>query len=88
MVMAFLINAQMVDPKFITNPLNPNSKEKNVLSKGEVSSNMTWDSISKSLAMAMYLTGRRYGTRTAMTVGRPAKPTRRNNLRLQQSTFL
>ncbi len=34
-------NAQMVDPKFVINPLNPNSKEKNITSKGEISPNMT-----------------------------------------------
>jgi hypothetical protein len=39
--MAFLSNAQMVDPKFAINPLNPNSKEKNIVSKGEISANMT-----------------------------------------------
>jgi hypothetical protein len=39
--MAFLANAQMVDPKFVINPLDPNSKEKNILSKGEISANMT-----------------------------------------------
>ncbi len=31
----------MVNPKFIINPLNPNSKEKNISSKGEISPNMT-----------------------------------------------
>ncbi len=40
-LMAFLANAQMVTPKFVINPLNPNSKEKNIASKGEISANMT-----------------------------------------------
>jgi hypothetical protein len=41
-LMVFISNAQMVDPKFvITYPLNPNSKEKNIISKGEISPNMT-----------------------------------------------
>jgi hypothetical protein len=31
----------MVDPKFVINPLNSNSKEKNISSKGETSPNMT-----------------------------------------------
>ncbi len=39
--MAFLTNAQMVDPKFVINPINPNSKEKNIASKDEISPNMT-----------------------------------------------
>jgi hypothetical protein len=39
--MAFLTNAQMVDPKFVINPINPNSKEKNIAFKGEISPNMT-----------------------------------------------
>ncbi len=39
--MSLITNAQMVDPKFIINPLNPNSKEKNITSKGEISPNMT-----------------------------------------------
>jgi hypothetical protein len=40
-LMAFLTSAQMVDPKFVINPINPNSKEKNIASKGEISPNMT-----------------------------------------------
>ncbi len=40
-LMSFLSNAQLVDPKFVINPLNPNSKEKNIASKGEISSNLT-----------------------------------------------
>jgi hypothetical protein len=39
--MAFLANAQMVDPKFVINPLDPNSKERIISSKGEISANMT-----------------------------------------------
>jgi hypothetical protein len=39
--MGFLTNAQMVDPEFAINPLNPNSKEKNVSSMGKISNNMT-----------------------------------------------
>ncbi len=39
--MSLITNAQIVDPKFIINPLNPNSKEKNITSKGEISPNMT-----------------------------------------------
>jgi hypothetical protein len=40
-LMAFITNTQMVDPKFVINPLSPNSKEKNISLKGEVSPNMT-----------------------------------------------
>ncbi len=40
-LIAFLANAQMVDPKFVINPLDPNSKEKNISSKGEISTNMS-----------------------------------------------
>jgi hypothetical protein len=40
-LMAFLSNAQMVDPKFVINLLNPNSKERNIASKGKISSNLT-----------------------------------------------
>ena len=40
-LMAFLTNLQMVDSKFVINPLNPDSKGKNISSKGEISSNMT-----------------------------------------------
>jgi len=40
-LMNFISNAQLVDPKFAINPIHPNSKEKNITSKGEVSSNMT-----------------------------------------------
>jgi hypothetical protein len=31
----------MVDPKFVINPVNPTSKEKNISSKWEISPNMT-----------------------------------------------
>ena len=34
-LMAFLTNAQMVDPKCVINPLNPESKSKDIVSKGE-----------------------------------------------------
>jgi hypothetical protein len=40
-LMALLSNAQLVDPKFVINPLNPNSKERNINLKGEISTNMT-----------------------------------------------
>ena len=40
-LMAFLENAQMVDPKFEINTLNPKSKEKSITKKGEISHNMT-----------------------------------------------
>ncbi len=40
-LMAFLTNAQMVNPKFAINPLNPNLKEMNILSNCEISNNMT-----------------------------------------------
>jgi hypothetical protein len=40
-LMAFITNAQMVDPKFIINPINPASKDKNISNKGKISSNMT-----------------------------------------------
>jgi hypothetical protein len=39
--MAFITNAQMVDPKFVINSINKNSKEKNISSKGEISPNLT-----------------------------------------------
>ncbi len=39
--MAFIMNAQMVDPKFVINPVNLNSKEKNISLKGKISFNMT-----------------------------------------------
>jgi hypothetical protein len=39
--MAFIENAQMVDPKFIINTLNPELKEKSITSKREISPNMT-----------------------------------------------
>jgi hypothetical protein len=39
--MALITNPQMVDPKLVINPLSPHSKEKNISSKGEISSNMT-----------------------------------------------
>jgi hypothetical protein len=39
--MDFISNAQLVDPKFAINPINPNSKEKNITSKGNISPNMT-----------------------------------------------
>ena len=40
-LMAFLANAQMVDPKFVINPLNPKSEAKDIASKGDISPNMT-----------------------------------------------
>jgi hypothetical protein len=40
-LMSFITNAQMVDPKFVINPINHNSKEKNITSKGKISPNMT-----------------------------------------------
>jgi hypothetical protein len=40
-LMAFISNPQMVDSKFVIKSLNPNSKEKNISSKGETSPNMT-----------------------------------------------
>ena len=40
-LMALLTNAQIVDPKFVINPLSPDSKGKNITSKGEISPNMT-----------------------------------------------
>ncbi len=39
--MDLVTNAQMVDPKFVTNPLQEKSKEKNISSRGEISNNMT-----------------------------------------------
>ncbi len=38
---AFITNAQMMDSKFVINPINPNSKEKNITYKDEISPNMT-----------------------------------------------
>ncbi len=40
-LMAFITNAQIVDPKFIINPLNPRSDTKPIIMKGEISPNMT-----------------------------------------------
>jgi hypothetical protein len=40
-LMAFIFNVQMVDLKFVINSLNPDSKEKNISSKKEISPNMT-----------------------------------------------
>jgi hypothetical protein len=40
-LMTFIENAQMVDPKFVINTLNPKSKEKNITTKGKISYNMT-----------------------------------------------
>ncbi len=39
-LMAFISNVQMVNPKFVIDPLNPNSKEENISFKGEISPNM------------------------------------------------
>jgi hypothetical protein len=39
--MSFVSNVQMVDHKFAIDPINEQSKEKNITSKGEISSNMT-----------------------------------------------
>ncbi len=39
--MSFINHAQMVDPKFVINPLNLHYKEKNISSKGEISPNTT-----------------------------------------------
>jgi hypothetical protein len=40
-IMAFITTAQIVDPKFIINPLNPLSDTKPITMKGEISPNMT-----------------------------------------------
>jgi hypothetical protein len=40
-LMAFITNAQMVDPKFVINPIKQSSKEKNISNKSEISHNMT-----------------------------------------------
>ncbi len=40
-IMAFITNVQIVDPKFIINPLNPLSDAKAIMTKGEISTNMT-----------------------------------------------
>ena len=40
-LMACLTNAQMVDPKFVINPLNPKSVSKDFSTKGDISPNMT-----------------------------------------------
>jgi hypothetical protein len=40
-LMELLTNAQMVDPKFVINPLQASSKEKSISSRGEISNNMT-----------------------------------------------
>ena len=40
-LMDFISNAQLVDPKFVINPINPNLKNHNITTKGEISPNMT-----------------------------------------------
>ncbi len=40
-IMAFITNAQIVNPKFIINPLNPLSDTQPIMMKGEISLNMT-----------------------------------------------
>ena len=40
-LMAFITNAQIVDPKFIINPLIPHYDTKTIMMKGEISPNMT-----------------------------------------------
>jgi hypothetical protein len=40
-IMAFITNAQIVDPKFIINLPNPLSDAKAIMTKGEISTNMT-----------------------------------------------
>ena len=40
-LMSFITNAQMVDPKFVLNPVNENSSEKNISLTREISPNMT-----------------------------------------------
>ncbi len=40
-LMDLVTNAQMVDPKFVINPLQEKSKEKNITSRGEISNNVT-----------------------------------------------
>jgi hypothetical protein len=40
-LMALISNVQMVNSKFVINPLNPYSKEKNISSKGGISPDMT-----------------------------------------------
>ena len=40
-LMDLLTNAQMVDPRFVINPLQAGSKEKYISSRGKISSNMT-----------------------------------------------
>jgi len=40
-LMAFLTNAQMVDPKFVINPLNLKSVSKDIATKGDISPNRT-----------------------------------------------
>ena len=40
-LMDLLSNAQIVDPRFAINPIDPESKAKNITSKGEISPNMT-----------------------------------------------
>jgi hypothetical protein len=38
---SLLTNAQIVDPKFVINPIDPRSKEKNIAVKEDISTNMT-----------------------------------------------
>ena len=40
-IMAFITNTQIVDPKFIINLPNPLSDAKAIMTKGEISTNMT-----------------------------------------------
>ena len=40
-LMSFLSNAQMVDSKFVINPLNPRSESNDIVTKGDISPNVT-----------------------------------------------
>ncbi len=87
-LMAFLTNLQMVDSKFVINPLNPDSKGKNISSKGEISSNMT------KLGEHIKISGNgnvstkgRFGIKSKMDANR-AKQIRRKNSRTRRRISL
>ncbi len=79
-LMAFLYNAQMVDPKFVINLLNPNSKERNIASKGKISSNLTkLGAHVKISGNGNVLTSRRCGTGRNLTISLHARPTKKRS---------
>jgi hypothetical protein len=85
-LMALLTNAQMVDPKFVINPLSPDSKGKDITSKGEISPNMTKLGVSGSPETATLSTNARFGTQLG-TGASHANPTRKKNFKIPRCIF-